>query len=524
MTEYAPEIETVRETFLARTGLSSVEVSEEIAGPETFLRFRVCKDAPLYRRVLAQIDEGLPDEHPFHGRLSLDVQKTADTLNSPEVELLRSLITQSLRVTTELAESGAIVEFMPFRGGQHNRVVQPANHAILGRRGVGKSSLILMAFKKVRGRGDFPVWIDLEPYAGRSDGQAGADISLEVLRDLKASAESRPEAPDTKDLDSAINLIEKNRPSPSEELVPDRLRRCAPEIRRNVRSFTREAGGQVFAFLDDAHLLGSAIQPHLFAFMNSLFSGAGAWLQVAGVKNLTRLYESASRVGLQAPNDIQVLSLDLTLDDPAAAREHLTGVLNSFLKECGFSRPGLVVRDAAIERLVWCAAGVPRDFLALFEQSIGVAIQQRRRRVGVQDVNVVVGEFGQEKIADLEQDTSEEGDSLRKALERLQDAALNENRSNSFLVRLDTSHDGYQLLQKLVDLRLVHLIHPSVTPGKAGQRFEAYLLDYSFYTGVRRRQNLSELKIRADEPPRYAVLRKLPKIELSRIAGDEGAE
>lgn len=523
MTTYPSEAAAVREAFLVRTGLSDVKLFEEPAGPELFLRFRVTRDAPLYRRVLAQIDETLPDDHPYHGRLSLDVQKTADTLNSPEVELLRSLITRSLRVTTELADTGAIVEFMPFRGGQHNRVVQPANHAILGRRGVGKSSLILMAFKKLRERGDLPVWIDLEPYAGRVDSEAAAGIAVEILRDLRASAQARPQIGNVKPLDTALELVERYRPAANDLLIPDRLKRCAPQVRSLIRSFTRAERLSVFVFLDDAHLIGASLQPHLFAFINSLFSGAGAWLQIAGVKNLTRLYESASRIGLQAPNDVQVLSLDLTLDDPAAAREHLTGVLNSFLTECGFSRPGLVVRDAAIERLVWCAAGVPRDFLALFERAIGVAVQQRRNRVGVQDVNVVVGEFGQEKISDLDQDTSEEGDSLRGALDRLQDAALNQNRSNSFLVRLDTSHEGYQLLQKLVDLRLVHLIHPSVTPGKAGQRFEAYLLDYSFYTGVRRRQNLSELKIRADEPPRYAVLRKLPKIDLSRIAGEETA-
>jgi len=79
--------------------------------------------------------------------------------------------------------------------------------------------------------------------------------------------------------------------------------------------------------------------------------------------------------------------------------------------------------------------------------------------------------------------------------------------------------DGVTLLalQKLVDLRLVHLIHPSITPGKAGERYEAYLLDYSFYTGVRRRHGLSELKIRTKEPPKYAELRKLRRIELGEI-------
>lgn len=129
----------------------------------------------------------------------------------------------------------------------------------------------------------------------------------------------------------------------------------------------------------------------------------------------------------------------------------------------------------------------------------------------MQEVNLSVGEFGQSKMSELNEDTTDEGESLRAYLDRLQSTVLDQYKSNSFLIRLDSKHVGYQAVQKLVDLRLVHLIHPSITPGKAGKRFEAYLLDYSFYTGMRRRHGLTELEIHADEPPRYAELRRLPQ-------------
>jgi hypothetical protein len=153
----------------------------------------------------------------------------------------------------------------------------------------------------------------------------------------------------------------------------------------------------------------------------------------------------------------------------------------------------------------------------LFERSVAFAKQHRRHRVGVQEVNLAVGEFGQEKIRELEQDIGDGGTTLREALERLQKAVLDEHKRNSFLIRKDTRHEGYKALQKLVDLRLVHLIQPSITPDHAGVRYEAYLLDYSFYTGVRRRHGLSELKIGGNEPPKWADLRKLPKIDLDLI-------
>ena len=91
------QIEKLRDRFLAKTGLSRVEIAEETAGPETFLRVLVGRDAPLYRRVLGEIDRELDAEHPYRGRLSLEVRRSPETLTSPEVELLRSLITRSLR-------------------------------------------------------------------------------------------------------------------------------------------------------------------------------------------------------------------------------------------------------------------------------------------------------------------------------------------------------------------------------------------------------------------------------------------
>ena len=268
-------------------------------------------------------------------------------------------------------------------------------------------------------------------------------------------------------------------------------------------------------------MLGTEIQPSLFDVLHSVLKGGGGWLKVAGVKNLLRLYDKTERVGLQHPNDVQLISLDLTLEDPAAAREHLTGVLQRFLVPCGLRRRTEIARDRAIDRLVWCAAGVPRDFLSLLERSIGLAAQHQRKRVGVEEVNGAVGEYGQEKMSELEKDTTGENQRLSQIVEQLQSIVLDKHRSNCFLVRPDTSHDGYLSLRKLVDLRLVHLIHPSITPDAAGNRYEAYLLDYSFYTGVRRRQRLTELKIDSSDRPRYTTLRRLPKVDLDALI--EGA-
>jgi hypothetical protein len=513
-------VSDIQSRFLALTGLSSVEVAEEQAGLEQFLRFVVGRDAPMYRRALSMIDAELGDAHPYHGRLSLDVQKSSDIIQSKELELLRTAITSSLRVTTERLGSPQTVQFLPFRGGEEHRVTQPANHAILGRRGVGKSSLILMAHERVKANGHLPVWLDLQPYHKRGDHRAVLEVLRELIRDLGHLHREYASNKATGSLNRAIEEIDREMGKRSSTTLPDSIRALIPGLRSLMKEYTRETGKQVFVFLDDAHVIAGALQPFLFDCVASMLKGAGGWLKVAGVKNLLRLYEPATKTGLQPPHDVQLVQLDLTLVDPGAAREHLTSILSQFLSACGFKHSGTIIHDRAIDRLVWCSAGVPRDFLWLLERGIAFAVQHRRRKVGVQEVNLSVGEFGQAKMSELNEDVTDDGEFLRSNLERLQSIVLDQNKANSFLIRLDPNHPGYQAIQKLADLRLVHLIHPSITPGKAGKRFEAYLLDYSFYTGMRRRHGLSELQIHADEPPRYAELRRLPKVDLNIIVGE----
>src|SRR6266851_1375421 len=503
-------VDGIRARFLHLTGLSDVELVEESAGPETFLRFAVGQDAPLYHHALAIINRELSADNKFRGRLSLKASKAKYKLSSKETELLRSSITRSLRVTSDQLSQDLIIEFVPFRGREEQTITQPANHAILGRRGVGKSSLVLLGVRRLSSSGHRPVWLDMQPYRGRADVRSIA----EILREIIQLAKHEPEAT-SQSLSAALEILDKT--LERRNFSENDIKSVLPRVREEIRTFTRAAHSQLYVFLDDAHLVAPELQPLLFDAVHAILKGAGGWLNVAGVKHLTVLYDSGRRVGLQMPSDAQPIDLDLTLTDPPAARDHLVKILEQFLKSCGIRRRTSLIPDAAIERLVWCSAGVPRDFLWLFQTALQHALQNRRGRIGVQEVNLAVGEFSQAKMTELAEDSTENSDDLRELLENLQHKCLDELRSNSFLVRFAPRERGYDLLQKLMDLRLIHLLHPSITPGRAGERFEAYLLDYSFYTGVRRRHGLSELHITAKAPPRYRELRSLPKVDVESL-------
>jgi hypothetical protein len=81
---------------------------------------------------------------------------------------------------------------------------------------------------------------------------------------------------------------------------------------------------------------------------------------------------------------------------------------------------------------------------------------------------------------------------------------------NAFLVRSEDSEER-SLIHVLSDLRIVHLIHQSITPDRAGERYEAYIIDYSIFTGFRRRRNIREM-VPEEAQFKAAELRALPKV------------
>jgi hypothetical protein len=111
---------------------------------------------------------------------------------------------------------------------------------------------------------------------------------------------------------------------------------------------------------------------------------------------------------------------------------------------------------------------------------------------------------------DLLRDARNEADALKNFLAKLETLCLEEAGVNAFLVRSEDSEER-SLIHVLSDLRIVHLIHQSITPDRAGERYEAYIIDYSIFTGFRRRRNIREM-VPEEAQFKAAELRALPKV------------
>jgi hypothetical protein len=263
-------------------------------------------------------------------------------------------------------------------------------------------------------------------------------------------------------------------------------------------------------FLDDFHLLDRANQPAVLEMLTGALKGANGWLKVAGLTSRLNPYDPKSKRGLQVPGDAQYIQLDLTLTDPESTELHLKQILEKFLIAVGYSLGKTVIPEKALRRLAWANAGVPRDFLQMFARSLEHAQRNRRAAVTLSDVNVAIGESGQQKMDELEKDARNDAGSLRKALESVQEFCLGDKQVNAFLVRSEESRER-TVVRDLADLRMVHLIHQSITPSRSGERYEAYILDYSIFTGFRRRKGIKEM-LPDESQFKASELRALPKV------------
>jgi len=505
---FKKEVAEVKNLFLRISGLSQIETSVETVGPDAFLNFHVGRKGRLYSEYLGQVRDALPEGHPFYGSLLLEADLRGSLLDSPEAELLRVFIARALVVNRQTAGSLEHLEFAPSHRGEEAFVIEPSHHFIVGRRGVGKSALILHAVNRLKEQNHLPIWLELRRYQGRDDATVAAEVLADFVQELLRFDL-------TKDEQIALRAKEAKLSGYAQRFSAEvkTLRRLVPDLARALTNLTTERKQHVFLFLDDFHLLAPSLQPELLALIYSAIQGANTWLKVAFARHLGRHGE----LGVQAPNGAQVIDMDFDLTDPARTTKHLLAILHVFLKLAGIERWQEIIIAPAIDRLVWCSGGVARDFLALFGAALGYAREFGHKTIWVQDVNLAVSELGQSKLSEWKKEISAEDlQEVRTALGELQRVCLDDFCGNAFLVPYLPDEKGYQTLQKLLDLRLIHLLNSNIILEKGGRRHEAYLLDHLFYTGARRRK-IQELQFDGSRP-KLAELRRLPVMDVDTLS------
>lgn len=494
----------IAKKFSERCKISIPEYEIKDKGGEDYLSIYVGKKSEFFLKMLSEIKRELSEENPFKNSIYLSEKKIDNWLFSIEAEYLQSLLSESITIGKNSLESDFYKNFIPFVGGEEKRIASKTNNIIYGRRGAGKSRLILYGCNKIIEEG-FPfAWIAMQQYQGRKDIQVIPQFLYEVIsqceKDIDNESLSR--------LKEIIFQMEKLGLDLNFEQIKIKL----PLFARYFLPFV-EKNKSFYLFIDDLHLLSKEIQPLLLSAIYSFSRGNAIYIKISSIENLTSIYNYELKEGMQSPGDLQIVRLDYNLVNPEKASNHINEIINSYVEYAGIPNISRICEQKPRYRLTWVSAGVPRDALYIFNKSISKAINEKRKKIAITDINMAAADSMSEKDKFLSDDVSDNPEELRKLIEEIKSFCVDTAKSNAFLVHISPNNKKYQLIQKLIDLRFLHILHPGITPDRRNEKYEALLLDYAFYTGFRRTSSIKEFK----EVPKASTFKELRNLSKFRI-------
>lgn len=365
-----------------------------------------------------------------------------------------------------------------------------------GRRGVGKTALLLEAKRRAERAGHITVWVNAHVLRGLTSEESFSVVAERVLLAIKQHGGSSRGA-SFKALEQSANDLAKVREAGGS--TARTVSTAIPGINEALRGILREGMLRLYVYIDDFYLLPLEVQPGFLDNLAGILRDCDGWMKIASIERLTKSYEPSSKKGLEIPHDASKIEIDVTLEDPAAAEKFLESILQNYTASAGLGSPSSVAKQEALGRLVLASGGVPRDYLNLFASSILVAREFRTlaREVGREDVSVAAGRSANIKKRDLELDVADVNTvELLSALTRLSDFVKQAGYAYFKIDRSEKNHAGYELLALLVDLRFAHVVQSALSDQhKSGVRYEAYALDLSEWADVRLKRGLHVLDL-----------------------------
>jgi AAA ATPase domain len=421
-----------------------------------------------------------------------------DGVHDPRATQLARLIAERSRTS----EAQPSLHYVKDVAVNISAATAPRHHLIFGRRGAGKTALMVEARRIVTGQGAVSLWLNLQTLRDESVARIFLRYVDRVCDLITIHYRQQDDYPQVA-LNAAQLQEEVKELLKLDEISIERAKRLVPEAQELTHRFLRTAAVRLFIFLDDFYYLRRDDQPLLLDMIHGSIRDTDAWLKVASIRHLTRWFQSDPPLGLQTGHDAELLDLDVTLQDPFRAKEFLESVLLRYARDVNVRRLSQLFARGSLDRLVLASGAVPRDYLTLAASALTRAkTRPRARLVGTQDINQAAGDAAQAKIQELEEDLAANkasATSTLSALSALKKFCLEQERSTFFRVDVrakESQVDEYASLTSLLEVRLTHLVDPSVSDSKkAGERAEVFMLDLSQFAGARLRQSIRVLDL-----------------------------
>jgi Cdc6-like AAA superfamily ATPase len=278
------------------------------------------------------------------------------------------------------------------------------------------------------------------------------------------------------------------------------LHRHIMEYQQIFRDIAKASGGDSYLFLDDLYHIVRSDQPSLIDYFHRIAKDNGLWLKVGTIRHRSYWYRLGNPpLGVKLGDDVDEIDLDVTLEKYATAKRFLMSILKQFAVECSITL-GELLTDGAQDRLVLACGGVARDCLAIFRKSIENSREQNAEKVNAEHVNEAAGDYEISKREDFKRDSSSDEKELEAEFDGIVRFCLTENNINCLLIDKNLKGRKADLIHQLVDLKLLHLARSRVTVRtRPGDIFEAYMLDFSQYSGSRKRRGLDVIEFWKDD-------------------------
>ena len=422
-----------------------------------------------------------------------------DGVKDPKATELANLLTVRSR-TSEVQPS---LSYVPDTAQNILTAITPRHHLIFGRRGTGKTALMVEAKQRVESEGCLSYWINIHTHRGEPVNRIFVRISSHVCERMQVFYSEKKRSPQlltsiSRLRDDADKLLGK------QEISCDEVSRLVPRMQNVIRQFADTNATRLYIFVDDLHYLPSTEQPKLLDLIHGAVRDSDAWLKVAGIRHLTRWFQLKPPLGLQTGHDADPIDLDVTLEEPSQAKNFLEAVFLNYAKYTRILSLSSILSPSALDRLVLASGAVPRDYLTLSARAISQAqTRENARHVGVQDVGKVAGDAAEVKISELEEDAASVKGATNKViagLHQIRRFCIDEKNCTFFRIDFrdkESQPDAYDIIRELMDLRLIHLVRASLSDiHKAGRRYEVYMLDLSQFSSERLKLRLKVLDFR----------------------------
>ncbi len=428
----------VREMFLER-GIEPVSTQVRQYPDETvvIVEFRE-PDAETAIGLASSVEASLPEDHlVVIRRVGSDEDDSERisirTVNDPKVSRLIELLNERSRTS----EQQPSLQYIKDAAENLRIAVTKRHHVVFGRRGVGKTALLLEAKRQIESLGGVALWINIQTLRGLSAPAAFLTLVRRLCELPSIVHRGRRKLPSSVASAAKLSvwaqqLLEKSGID-SATVAP-----LVPEAQRLITMFCGETGADLYLFIDDLHYLAMKDQSVFLDLVHGVTRDAAAWIKIAGIRNQCRVFESDPPRGMQLGHDAAVIPLDITLEEPKKARAFLSDVLQTYLSAAGIANRSGVLSSGALDRLILASGGVPRDFLLLCARAIQIArLRESGRVVGTQDVNEAAGDAGKQKLTELEDDAASstgKATSRLDALQLVRAFTITENHSSYFRV------------------------------------------------------------------------------------------